>query len=342
MSRTPLSRVPLSRAGADEARRVLVTGSRGKSSIVRYLHAAMQDAGLQTYARITGVVPCELGPEKARIISRSSGAHIEEMRWWLGRVPTSAQGIVLENSAITPDLQGLAGRWLRPEITVLSNALPDHQEVWGPTSACAAEVLTSGIPRENQVLLPADLKSDHYLLELLERRGCKVDLVEPIADAGADIQANNLGLAIATVERLGFAKAPALQSMLRLRRDKYDFGVVNKGGAELALAFSANDISSTRTLFRSLSWSEEETRLIYNHRVDRPERFRSFLDWLNNSRWREVLVIGDKPRMKHCSARYLQIKSAEGLLRLFKPGDRVFGCGNIAGLPMALASVLDR
>ena len=108
------------------------------------------------------------------------------------------------------------------------------------------------------------------------------------------------------------------------------------------MAFSANDIRSTRTLFRSLSWSEEETRLIYNHRMDRPARFRSFLDWLNNSRWREVLVIGDKPKMKHCSARYLHIKSAESLLRLFKPGDRVFGCGNIAGLPMALASVLDR
>lgn len=332
----------MSRATPNCALKVLVTGSRGKSSIVRFLHAALQDAGLQTYARITGVEPRQLGPEKARTISRSSQAHVEEMRWWLRRVPDSAQGIVLENSAITPDLQGLAGRWLQPDITVLSNVLPDHQEVWGPTSAGAAEVLTSGIPTENQVLLPADLKSDHYLLELLKRRSCKVHFVEPVTDAGADYQANNLGLALACVERLGFAKVPALQSMLRLQRDKYDFGVVNKSGAELALAFSANDIISTRTLFRSLSWTEEETRLIYNHRMDRPARFKSFLDWLNNSPWREVLIIGDKPNMKHCSARYLPIQSAKGLLRLLKPGDRVFGCGNVAGLPMALASVLDR
>jgi poly-gamma-glutamate synthase PgsB/CapB len=338
--------MPMSRVTPNSALKVLVTGSRGKSSIVRFLHAALQDAGLQTYARITGVEPRQLGPEKARTISRSSAAHVEEMRWWLRRLPGSAQGIVLENSAITPDLQGLAGRWLQPDITVLSNVLPDHQEVWGPTSACAAEVLTSGIPTENQVLLPADLKSDHYLLELLKRRSCKIHFVEPIsdtgADAGADFQANNLGLAVATVERFGFAKVPALESMLCLQRDKYDFSVVKKNGAELAMAFSANDIRSTRTLFRSLSWSEEETRLIYNHRMDRPARFRSFLNWLNSSRWREVLIIGDKPRMKHCSARYLHIKSAEGLLRLFKPGDRIFGCGNIAGLPMALASVLDR
>ena len=84
--------------------RVLVTGSRGKSSTVRFLHAAMNDAGLQTCARITGVVPRELGPDGNRTISRSSGAHVEEMRWWLRQLPASTQCIVMENSAISPDL----------------------------------------------------------------------------------------------------------------------------------------------------------------------------------------------------------------------------------------------
>jgi len=319
-----------------------VTGSRGKSSIVRLLHAALQVAGLQTYARITGVVPRQLGPGKTRTISRPSGAHIEEMRWWLGRLPASAQAILLENSAITPDLQGLAGRWLRPDITVLCNVLPDHQEVWGPSRACAAEVLTSGIPKGNQVILPAELESDNYLLELLKCRRCKVNFAEPAPDAGTDFQANNQTLALATVKQLGLATAPALQSMLNLARDRYDFNVVNCGGAEVAMAFSANDIASTRALFRSLSWSEEETRLIYNHRMDRPGRIRSFIDWLNNSRWQEVLIIGDKPRLRRCSARYLDVKNAEGLLQLFRPGDRVFGCGNLAGLPLTLTAVGDR
>jgi len=135
----------------DSIRKVLVTGSRGKSSVVRLLHAALQDAGLRTHARITGVVPRELGPNGVHKISRSSGAHVEEMRWWLKGLPTSAQAIVLENNAITPDFQALAGRWLRPDVTVLANALPDHQEVWGPTRACAAEVLTKGVPRGGQV-----------------------------------------------------------------------------------------------------------------------------------------------------------------------------------------------
>ena len=325
----------------DSTRRILVTGSRGKSSIVRLLHAALHDAGLRSYARITGVVPRELGLKGVRTISRSSAAHVEEMRWWLRRLPASAQAIILENSAITPELQALAGRWLRPDVTVFTNARPDHQEVWGPTGACAAEVLTAGVPKGGQLILPAGLKTDGYLLELLERRDCRIAFSGLAPDEGESYRAINMGLALHAVEHLGLETAPALQAMRRVQRDRYDFRVVNCGGAEVAMAFSANDINSTRTLFRSLLWSEEETRLIYNHRADRPGRFRSFIDWLDNSRWREVLIIGDRPRMRSGFAQYLKVKDEEELLQLFKPGDRVFGCGNIAGLPLSLAAVLN-
>ena len=331
----------MSEMKSGSARKVLVTGSRGKSSIVRFLHAALHDAGLQAYARITGVIPRELGPNGIRTISRSTGAHVEEMRWWLRRLPSSAQGIILENSAIAPELQALAGLWLRPDVTVFTNARPDHQEIWGPTRACAAEVLTAGIPKGGPLILPAGLKTDGYLLELLERRVCSIVFAQPAADAGESFRAINLGLALAVGERLGLATVPALQAMRRVQPDRYDFRVINCGGAELAMAFSANDINSTRTLFRSLLWSEQETCLIYNHRADRPGRFRSFVDWLDNSRWREVLIIGDKPRMWSGSAQYLKIKNEKELLGLFQPGDRVFGCGNIAGLPLSLAAVVD-
>lgn len=323
-------------------RRVLVTGSRGKSSVVRLLYAAMQAAGLRTYARITGVVPRELGPQGVRSISRSAGAHVEEMRWWLRQVPASAQAIVLENSAISAEFQDLAGNWLRPDITVLTNALADHQELWGPTGNCAAGVLVKGIPQRGQLVMPSDLQSDHYLAELLNQRHCQVVFAGPATEAGENYRAVNIGLALAAVERLGLARAPALEVMLQLPPDRYDFHVAHCAGAEIAMAFSANDITSTQALFRSLKWSMDETRLIYNHRADRPGRFRSFVDWLSQSHWREVLIIGDKPRKAVASARYLKLKDNHGLLRLFQPGDRIFGCGNIAGLPLSLTAVLAR
>lgn len=320
---------------------MLVTGSRGKSTIARLLHAAMQDAGLETYARITGVVPREIGPQRVRTISRSAGAHVEEMRWWLRKLPASVQGIILENSAITPDLQDLAGRWLRPDLTILSNTLPDHQEAWGPTRAGAAEALAAGIPVAGQVILPSDLKTDQHLLGLLGKRRCSLVFAQPAADSGEGFEATNLGLAAAACGHLGLEISPALRAMRTVGRDKYDFRVLNYAGAELAMAFSVNDIASTRTVFRSLGWTKDQTRLIYNHRKDRPGRLGSFVGWLNMVGWREVMIIGDKPHTRLGDARYLDIKTAEGLQRLLKPGDRVFGCGNIAGLPLSLATALD-
>ncbi len=331
---------PGSRPGSQH--RVLVTGSRGKSSIVRLLYVAMHAAGLQTYARITGVVPREIGPHGNRVISRSGSPHIEEMRWWLGQLPVSAQGIVLENSAITADLHDLAGRWLQPDVTVLTNTLPDHQELWGPTTACAAGVLTQGIPEHGTVILPASLQTDDHLRELLRQRHCQLVFAEPAYAVARDYQATNLGLALKVIEQLGLVMYPALNAMLELPRDRYDFHVAQCAGAEVAMAFSANDIASTRALFKSLKWSQGETRLLYNHRADRPGRFRSFVEWLNQSGWREVLIIGDRPGKRIESAHYFNIKNKQGLTKLFKPGDRIFGCGNISGLPLSLARALDR
>ena len=118
--------------------RVLVTGSRGKSSVVRLLHAGLNATGIPTWSRITGTDPRQLEPDGERSIERAAGAHVEEMRWWLGKLPADTQAVVLENSAIAPELQHLAGAWLQPQITVLTNTLPDHQEAWGATATDAA------------------------------------------------------------------------------------------------------------------------------------------------------------------------------------------------------------
>lgn len=320
------------------ARRVLVTGSRGKSSIVRMLHAAFEAEGLAAYSRITGVVPRALMRGEIHPISRAAGAHVGEMRWWLRQLPGDAQAVVLENSAISPDLQALAARWLQPDVTVLSNTLPDHQEAWGPTSAGAAEALTAGIPRGGRVILPDTFEQDGCLLKLLRQRDCKPLFAAPAAGIDMPHQACNHGLALAVLRELGLAAGPARQAIVNLPADSYDFRVLDCNGAEVAMAFSANDITSTQALFASLLWKETETRLVYNHRADRPARLRSFMGWFEQSPWREVMIIGDRPRRRVAGARYLKLRDRTALIDLFRAGERIFGCGNIAGLPMTLAS----
>ncbi|NNJ79773.1 MAG: capsule biosynthesis protein CapB [Xanthomonadales bacterium] len=324
------------RSIGDGSLRVLVTGSRGKSSVARLLHAAFEACGLETWTRITGVVPRQLGPGGTREILRTSGAHVEEMRWWLRSLPQKAQAIVLENSSITPELQPLAARWLRPHLTILTNVLPDHQEAWGPGPAAAAEALAAGLHPDGRVLMPEHLEHDKSLRSLLEKRGCTAVFATAEDSGGPAHQSVNAGLALAALEHLGLPAGEARRAVQGLGQDRYDFRVLRHRGAELALAFSVNDIASTRALFRSLRWREESTRLVYNHRADRPGRFRSFGDWLSRGRWREVVIIGDRPVSRPAGSHYLRLDGASSLLRLLQPGDSAFGCGNIAGHPLAL------
>ena len=59
--------------------RVLVTGSRGKSSIVRMLHTAFGNAGMTAYARITGVVPREFVPSVVSQPAREATARLRRL-----------------------------------------------------------------------------------------------------------------------------------------------------------------------------------------------------------------------------------------------------------------------
>ena len=316
--------------------RVLVTGSRGKSSIVRLLHAAFAAAGNETWARITGVVPRELGPGGERTLERAAGGHVAEMLWWLRRIPRSAGAVVLENSAIAPDLQPLAAQWLDPQLTVLSSVVPDHQEAWGSSPAAAANALAQGLPRGGRVLLPASLHRDAVLRRLLDQRHCETEWVEPLAEPGPFHRAVNRGLALAVCRHFGIDPAPALDAMRAMPPDPYEFRVAQRGGMDFALAFAANDLASSRDLFHSLDWPQEATRVVYNHRRDRPLRLRSFLPWLSSGRWREVWLVGDRPAAWTARLPYRRLRSVQQLLDGCAPGDRVFGCGNIAGLPLGL------
>lgn len=316
--------------------RVLVTGSRGKSGIVRLLHAAFAAAGNETWARITGVVPRELGPSGERTLERAAGGHVAEMRWWLRRLPRSAGAVVLENSAIAPDLQPLAAQWLDPHLTVLSSVVPDHQEAWGSTPAAAATALARGLPRGGRVLLPAHLHEDSLLRQLLDLHGCEMEWVEPLGEPGPFYRAVNRGLALAVCRHFGIDPVRALEAMRAMPPDPYEFRVAQRDGLDFALAFSANDLTSSRDLFRSLDWPQEATRVVYNHRRDRPLRLRSFLPWLSDSRWREVWLVGDRPAGWRARLPYRRLRSVQQLLAGCAPGDRLFGCGNIAGLPLAL------
>lgn len=305
--------------------RILVTGSRGKSSLVRLILAGLLANGIHARGRITGVLPRELSSAGERVIVRNAPGHVEEMRWWLSNVSRETEAIVMENSAVDPQLQPLAGQWLQPTCTVWCNAREDHQEVWGEGKEAATRALLEGIPNDGVLVLGAELSDSQHLPELLKkRRGAIVKT--PLQ--GGDYREENAALALRVLESLDFGGEGALSALLSLSPDVADFRVFNVEDSFLAAAFSANDLQSTEQLFSLLGWRVEETSLLYADRADRGARKRSFAPFLALP-WKRVRFASQKER-------------ADVLLAWIGEDKRIFGCGNVAGAPLELLEMLLR
>ncbi|MDR1377684.1 MAG: hypothetical protein LBJ36_01330 [Synergistaceae bacterium] len=297
--------------------RVVVTGSRGKSALTRLLRQGFSACGLSVYARITGVVPRELSPLGERVIRRRSPAHIRETRWWLSQVPADANALVVENSAVAPELQSFASDLIHPTLVVWTTLRADHVEAWGPGREGAARTLFRGVPPGVPVAGGAELARSP-LPRLFEENGNPLYLVPDIVP---DIvtrpgkaeetghKKENLALAELAYSLCGVdapqistLRSEAMAAMASLPPDLADFRILREGQRqrqrerqdvgqddELAVAFSANDLESTRNLFAETGWSFEETTLLYHHRPDRGARLGEFLSWIRECPWRDVV-----------------------------------------------------
>ena len=274
--------------------RILVTGTRGKSSVVRLLHAGLLSCGLKAYARITGVIPRSLEPSGVRVIRRDSPVNFREMLWWLKTIPDDAQAIVMENSAVNPEFQPAAAKWLRPTLTVITNTRPDHQDAWGYSADSARLAIMKGVPKNAPVLNGEDFQ------------------------ASKDYREQNITLALEALRMSGIeVKREILEAV---PPDIADFRITGQGEDVTACAFSANDTESTELLFTLTGWDSREVTLLYHHRPDRSARRKVFTQWIESRKWRDVVFTDSRESFSFEAWR--------------KGRGKIFACGNVAGWPL--------
>jgi hypothetical protein len=264
------------------------------------------------------------------------------MRWWAEQIPVDAGALVVENSAVHPDLQSFAARLVAPTLVVWTTLRPDHEEAWGPGREGAARALLRGVPRGVSVAGGVEL-SVSPLPELLRANG---NVLHALPHSPLSHDAENLALAQLSLELCGVSPPlldDAAAAMRALPHDLADFRVVRDGRDELAVAFSANDAESTARLFAETGWSPEETTLLYHHRFDRRARLESFLPWINAHSWREKIFT--RPKRPLLSLRdAINWNDAINSAAAFKAWwrGRVFACGNVAGWPLEFLLQLTR
>lgn len=212
-----LQRIPL---------RVLVTGTRGKSSTVRLIHAALTSGGIPTLAKMTGTASRELdtsGQEHTtnRIGQVSILEMLESVHRSFRRDDVAPEAIVLECMAVTPDLIELCtDDIVRPHVSIVTNALWDHLEEQGTTLTDIAISLSRAMTGADVTITAEHREAIRAVLAYeAQLRGCAFDAVsgeevpEEILARLSGAHPDNVAMALAVASFAGIDRATAVRGM---------------------------------------------------------------------------------------------------------------------------------
>ncbi|MBI5727620.1 MAG: hypothetical protein HY965_07190, partial [Ignavibacteriales bacterium] len=138
--------------------RVLVNGTRGKSSVTAYLAAGMRANNVKTLAKITGIVPTIIDESgKEEIIVRRGAARVhEQFKLIRLAVKKAANAIVLECMSLQPEYQKIETQALEPSLYIITNIGDDHFEEMGKTRSERIAAICGAIPAGGKVLTVLD------------------------------------------------------------------------------------------------------------------------------------------------------------------------------------------
>jgi hypothetical protein len=278
--------------------RIAVTGSRGKSSMTRWIHDALHDRGHETFAKITGnhpktltngrIDPVERDGPQVRLYENEALLRDAADALDAGR-PTAA---VCENHGLREyTMRVFNERFLEPDLVVLTNVRQDHTDTLGGDRQAIARSFARSIPPEATVLVGEQhrLVAD-YLVEEIEKRGAAVEHVPVPPEEKGRVGAEMVYLLDAVLQhvaddRLGAARREALLDELQPVWHHLP-------GGRIANAAPANDVESTEMVRRALAGDPPDADRICPFvfcRDDRRARTASFAEYLDVLHRRDLI-----------------------------------------------------
>ncbi len=161
--------------------RIVVMGTRGKSSVVRLIAAGLRAGGRRVLFKTTGSQALLGRPdgEERTVRRRSLPTPLEQRRTLHSARRAAVDALVVEAMSIRAEsLHAEVAKILSPRIAVITCVRPDHlRDLPDPVGAFAGS-----IPQGCSVVCPRDTPAD--LLQRLAARRLSVHTVEPDAGTG--------------------------------------------------------------------------------------------------------------------------------------------------------------
>ncbi len=273
-----LNRIPL---------RISVNGTRGKSSVAKYIAIGLQAAGKRPLAKITGTTPMLIFPDgQTKQIRRWGKPRVQEQLKVVKIVSKiGADVLVAECMAIAPELQITDSKIINPHLYIITNIHDDHREQFGGNLADYCAAICAAIPpgaiviTTEQVFLPqirttaASRNSTVILPDLIENE-----------EIPADIFKSNLELAVKVCEIAGADPTTAMKAIITNLPESENpvFNVVTSHGKlRLVDGLAVNDTASAAQFWDR--WRENDSEfdfLLLHTRSDRPLRTVQFARWI--------------------------------------------------------------
>ena len=290
-----------------------VNGTRGKSTVTRMIHALLRSQGMEVFGKTTGSAARFLLPDGTeRPILRFGPANVREQRNVMLMAAFSKKlasrrnrALVLECNAVQEELQYISMRWLKPDITIITNVREDHVDELGKAEQ-AARIFGAAIP-DGSVLVTSEggyIDIWETAAKQKKLRLCYVDSRE----AGDCAFPENTACVLGVADYLEIDRAWALKAIADYTPDAGAFGVYSwKANSRLVFfadARAANDIESTKQLFAAALQAikpDTDVRriLLLINREDRPDRSWRFMQYLINQHrelgFSQYLCLGHAP-----------------------------------------------
>lgn len=291
-----LRRIPL---------RILVNGTRGKTTVTRNIASILRQAGIRTYAKTTGSEARRILPDGTEESYRRENRPVnlmEQLPFVRLAAAGGVQAIVVECMAQRIENQFLMGdKLIRPHYVVMTNAYVDHIEEIGATQEETIHVLAQSIPSHCKVIA-LDARFQAYTDHLILAQE-PVD-VSAFSACSYPIYEENVRLTYALARELNIPQETAESGVLCTAPDIGMIKEVDARGWHIRNGFAANDAVSFGAILEECA-QQGEYVLLYNHRRDRDYRVDAFVDVLRRSGAKptRIGVIGEK---KAWCARYMQ------------------------------------
>ncbi len=279
---------------------IAVTGTRGKSTTVRFLTFLFQKSGFKTLGKVTGTKAALILPDGSfQKINRKGITSIIEQKNVLLKTADKIKPeiVITEIMSVTPEYQKMETQnMLDPDYLVITNVKEDHIGVSGSNKEEIAGMFISSTPEKTICIAPKSEK-DHFKttadrLTFLEE-DAKLKQIKEIQPGFSE----TLVIAGFFVRQFNIKPAVFQQCIGEFERDNEVFYIKERDKNTIYVnAFSANDPESTFRIINDIKcdFPNHIIRGIFCTRKDKPNRTAQWINQLKHTKdiFDSVLVYG--------------------------------------------------